>query len=99
MADLAPVHPGEILKEDYLEPLGISAHRLAMELHVPATRISDVVNGRRSITADTAIRLARYFNTSPQFWMNLQNEYDLEVAQDESGGEVERDVHPLAMRS
>lgn len=99
MADLAPVHPGEILKEDYLEPLGISAHRLAMELHVPATRISDVVNGRRSITADTAIRLARYFNTSAQFWMNLQSQYDLEVAQDESGRDVERDVHPLTMRA
>jgi addiction module HigA family antidote len=99
MADLAPVHPGEILKEDYLEPLGISAHRLAMELHVPATRIGDIVNCRRSITADTAIRLARYFNTSAQFWMNLQNQYDLEVAQDESGAEVERDVHPLAMRA
>jgi addiction module HigA family antidote len=99
MADLTPVHPGEILKEDYLEPLGISAHRLAMELHLPASRISEIVNCRRSITAETALRLARFFDTSAAYWMNLQTQYDLAVAEDEDSEEVERDVRPLAMRA
>ena len=99
MADLLPVHPGEILKEDYLEPLGISAHRLAMELHLPASRISEIVKCRRSITADTALRLARFFDTSAAYWMNLQTQYDLAVAEDEDAEEVERDVHPLVMRA
>jgi len=99
MADLTPVHPGEILKEDYLEPLGISAHRLAMELHLPASRISEIVNCRSSITAETALRLARFFDTSAAYWMNLQTQYDLAVAEDEDSEEVERDVRPLAMRA
>ncbi len=99
MADLTPVHPGEILKDDYLEPLGLSAHRLALELHLPPSRISEIVNCRRSITAETAIRLARFFDTSAAFWMNLQTQYDLGIAEDEDAEQVEREVHPLVMRA
>ncbi|MCC6365679.1 MAG: HigA family addiction module antidote protein [Bryobacterales bacterium] len=89
-----PIHPGETLKEDFLEPLGLTANRLAIELLVPVTRIHDIVRGRRAITADTALRLARYFGTSPQFWMNLQSNYDLEVAEDERGGEIATRIRP-----
>jgi addiction module HigA family antidote len=89
-----PVHPGATLREDFLHPLGLSASRLALELHVPVTRINDVIRERRSITADTALRLARYFGTTPQFWMNLQANYDLEKAGDERGEEIGRRVHP-----
>jgi addiction module HigA family antidote len=91
---LPPIHPGETLREDFLEPLGLSVNRLAIELHVPATRINEIANGRRSITADTALRLARYFGTSPQFWINLQANYDLEVAVDASGKVIETQVTP-----
>ena len=73
---LPPVHPGEILREDVLKPLGLTAHGLARELRVPATRMSEILHGRRAITADTALRLARYLGTSPQFWMNLQTSHD-----------------------
>ena len=79
---MPPVHPGETLREDFLKPLGMTANGLAMELHVAVTRVNDIVRGRRSITADTALRLARYFRTTPQFWMNLQANYDLERAAD-----------------
>jgi addiction module HigA family antidote len=75
---LPNIHPGKMLKEDFLDPLGITPHRLAQDLHVPATRIAEIVKGRRAITADTALRLARYFQTSTQFWMNLQDQYELE---------------------
>ncbi|HUD97988.1 MAG TPA: HigA family addiction module antitoxin [Bryobacteraceae bacterium] len=78
---MPPIHPGETLREDFLKPLGLTANRLATELFVPVTRVNDLVRGRRSITADTALRLARYFGTTPQFWMNLQSNYDLELAQ------------------
>ena len=91
---IPPVHPGETLREDFLEPLGLSAHRLALDLRVPATRISEIVHGRRSITADTALRLARYFGMSAQFWMNLQSNYDLEAAQDASGDQIQSEVNP-----
>jgi addiction module HigA family antidote len=91
---LPPVHPGEILREDLLKPLGISINRLARDLRVPVTRISEIVNGRRGVTADTALRLARYFTTSPEFWMNLQAAYDLDAAQRALAGRIERDVHP-----
>ena len=91
---LPPVHPGEILMEDLMKPLGISINRLARDLRVPVTRISEIVNGRRSITAQTALRLARYFGNTPQFWINLQAAYDLEVATRSSGAQIERDVHP-----
>ena len=93
---LKPVHPGEVLREEFMTPLGLSMNRLAMALRVPVTRIADIVNERRSITADTALRFARYFNNSPTFWMNLQTRYDLEVAEDEIAAKVERDVQPLA---
>jgi addiction module HigA family antidote len=91
---LPPVHPGEILKEDLLGPLGLSINGLARDLRVPVTRISEIVNGRRSITADTALRLARYFDTTPQFWMNLQAAYDLDVATRTSAERIARDIHP-----
>jgi antitoxin HigA-1 len=76
---MAPVHPGEILREDFMQPLNLSVNKLALELHVPATRVGEIVHERRRITADTALRLARYFNTNPEFWLNLQNFYDLEM--------------------
>jgi addiction module HigA family antidote len=90
-----PVHPGEILREDFMKPLALSVNRLALELHVPATRIGEIVHERRRITAETALRLARYFNTNAEFWLNLQNFYDLEVSR-RSGkaSEIERQVHP-----
>lgn len=77
-----PIHPGETLRQDFLKPLGLTANRLATELSVPVTRINDIVRCRRAITADTAQRLARYFGTTPQFWINLQSNYDVELAQD-----------------
>lgn len=89
-----PVHPGEILREDLVTPLGLSINGLARDLRVPVTRMSEIVNGRRSITADMALRLARYFTMTPQFWMNLQVAYDLEVATRVSAGRIKRDVHP-----
>jgi len=89
-----PVHPGEILREDLMKPSGLSINGLARELRVPVTRMSEIVNGRRSITADTALRLARYFGTTPQFWMNLQAAYDLDVAARVSATRIARDVHP-----
>jgi addiction module HigA family antidote len=92
---LAPIHPGEILQEDFLKPLGISMNRLALDLHVPVTRIAEIVHQRRGVTPDTALRLGRYFNTSARFWMNAQASYDLEVAQDQLQRAIERDVRPL----
>jgi addiction module HigA family antidote len=91
---MPPIHPGETLREDFLRPLGLSANRLAMELRVSVTRINDIVRARRVITADTALRLARYFGTTPQFWMNLQANYDLEVAQDGRGLEITDRIRP-----
>lgn len=91
---MPPVHPGETLREDFLKPLGLTANRLATELFVPVTRINDIVRGRRVITADTALRLARYFGTTPQFWMNLQTNYDLELAQDRRSSEISSRVRP-----
>ena len=91
---MPPIHPGETLREDFLKPLGLSAHRLAMELLAPATRINDIVRGKRAITADTALRLARYFGTTPQFWINLQANYDLEIAQDARGAEIAGRIRP-----
>ena len=91
---LPPVHPGEILREEFLIPLGLSSHELALALRVPATRISDIVNEKRGITAGTAMRLARYFGTTARFWMNMQASYELEVAEDQLGGTVKREVLP-----
>ena len=92
---LPPVHPGEVLREDFMKPLGLTVNKLALELHVPATRIGEIVHERRRITAETALRLARYFNTNAEFWLNLQNFFDLEVTK-RSGkiSEIERQVHP-----
>lgn len=92
---MAPVHPGEVLREDFMRPSGLTANKLALGLHVPATRIGEIVHERRRITAETAMRLARYFHTNPEFWLNLQNFYDLEVSR-RSGkaAEIERPVHP-----
>jgi addiction module HigA family antidote len=91
---LPPVHPGEILREDLMKPLGLSINRLARDLRVPVTRISEIVHCRRSITADTALRLARYFGNTPEFWVNLQAGFDLELARMVSAGQIARDVHP-----
>src|SRR5262249_7545633 len=89
---LAPVHPGEILLEEFLSPLGVSQYRLAKEPSVPPRRINEIVRGSRSISADTALRLARYFGTSERFWMNLQARYDLEVEKDRLGDRLAREV-------
>jgi antitoxin HigA-1 len=89
-------HPGEVLSEEFLDPLGMSANALAMALRVPATRIGAIVKGGRSVTADTALRLARFFGTSPEFWMNLQAMHDLTKAQRETGKTIERDIRPRA---
>ncbi|MFA5110185.1 MAG: HigA family addiction module antitoxin [Desulfobaccales bacterium] len=90
---LPPVHPGEVLLEEYLKPLGISQNRLARDLGVPAQRINDIIRQQRSITVDTALRLARYFHTTPQFWLNLQMHYDLEAARESRLVErINRDV-------
>ena len=89
---LPPIHPGEVLLEDFMKPLGLSQYRLAQELNVPALRISQIVHGKRAVTADTALRLARYFGTSPNVWMRLQARYDLEVAEAELAERVKREV-------
>lgn len=91
---LRPVHPGEILQQEFMGPLGLSMNRLALDLRVPPTRISAIIHGERSITPDTALRLARYFDTTPRFWMNLQVDYDLEVAAARKLEKVRRDVQP-----
>jgi len=93
---LEPIHPGEILLEDFMNPMGISINRLARDIAVPPGRISTIVNGKRAITADTAIRLGRYFGTSPEVWMGLQADYELRVAQRTIGPEVEKRVHRRA---
>ncbi|WP_322509958.1 HigA family addiction module antitoxin [Anaerolinea sp.] len=93
--DLSPIHPGEILLEEFLKPLGISQNALARALRVPPDRINAIVQGKRSITADTALRLARAFGTTPQFWLNLQSRYDLEIARERMEGQIEREVLPL----
>jgi antitoxin HigA-1 len=89
-----PIHPGEILAEDVLAELGMNARQLGQVLNVPANRISEILRGRRSITADTALRLGRWLGTSPKFWLNLQQSYDLEVAEMECGEEIARTVTP-----
>jgi|SRR5580658_2829066 len=91
---MPPIHPGETLREDFPKPLGLTANRLAPELFVPATRVNDIVRCRRVITADTALRLARFFGTTPQFWINLQSNYDLELAQDVKGYEIFGRIRP-----
>ena len=91
---MPPIHPGETLREDFLKPLSLTANRLAMELIVPVTRVNDIVRGKRAITADAALRLSRYFGTTPQFWTNLQANYDLELAEDSRGAEIADRIRP-----
>jgi addiction module HigA family antidote len=94
---MAPIHPGEVLAEEFLAPLGISQYRIAKDISVPARRINEIVHGQRSITADTALRFGRYFNMSPQFWLNLQAHYDLNEAEDKIGDRLDEEVHALAV--
>ena len=94
-ANLEPIHPGEILEEEFMRPLGLSANALARRIDVPVTRISEIVRGKRGITADTALRLARLFGTSSELWLGLQSEYDLRVARQESGSSIQTRVVPL----
>lgn len=94
MADFAPAHPGEVLREDFLKPLGLSQYALAEALGVAQIRVSEIVRGRRAITSDTALRLARYFGTSPEFWVGMQATYDLEMARDRVGAQIEAQVRP-----
>ena len=89
---IAPIHPGEILMEEFLKPLGISQYKLAKDINVPARRINEIVHGKRSITADTALRLSRYFNLSERFWLNLQARFDLEVEKDKLDDRIEAEV-------
>ena len=95
---MAPVHPGEVLLEEFLSPLGVSQYQLAKAVDVPARRINEIVHGQRRISADTALRLARYFGTSERFWMNLQARYDLEVEKDRLGTALD-DIQPLSAAS
>lgn len=91
-----PIHPGEVLLEDFLAPLGLSQYRLAKGISVPPRRINEIVHGKRSISADTALRLSRFFGTSERFWLNLQNRYDLEVEKDRLGETLRREVEVLS---
>jgi len=96
MNQMRPIHPGEVLREEFLGPLGLSAHALAQALRVPAPRVNDIVRERRSVSPDTALRLARHFGTTPQFWLNLQASYDLKIAMREAGAKIAREVEPRA---
>jgi len=90
---ITPIHPGEILLEEFLNPMGISQNRLALDIGVPARRINEIVLGKRRVTADTALRLGKYFGMSPQFWLGLQMDYDLDVAEDKLEKRLDREVH------
>ena len=94
---LSPVHPGEVLLEEFIKPMELSQNRLAISIGVDTRRINEIVLGKRAITADTALRLSRFFDNSPQFWMGLQSQYDLDVAQDQLGKRLDREVRPYAM--
>lgn len=94
---IAPIHPGEILREEFLEPLAVSAYRLAKDTGVPITRVTAIVNGARAITADTALRFGRFFGTSAEFWLGLQERYDLDVARSTLGSRLAKEVRPLAV--
>jgi addiction module HigA family antidote len=96
---LAPIHPGEILMEEFLKPLGISQYKLAKDISVPARRINEIVHGKRSVTADTALRLSRYFNLSERFWLNLQARYDLEMQKDKLDDRIETEVKVFELQS
>jgi len=93
---LNPIHPGEILLEEFLVPMEISQYRLAKDIHVPPRRINEIVHGKRAVTADTALRLSRYFGTTAEFWTNLQSAYDLDVARQGIGSKLEKEIEPVA---
>lgn len=94
---LSPIHPGEVLLEEFIKPMNLSQNRLAIDIGVDARRINEIVLGKRAVTADTALRLARFFGNSPQFWLGLQSQYDLDVAEDQLGKRLDREVRPYAM--
>jgi len=94
---LAPVHPGEVLLEEFLEPMALSQYRLAKDIHVPPRRINEIVHGTRGVSADTALRLARYLGTSERFWLNLQAQFDLDVETDRIGDQIEHEIVPHAV--
>ena len=94
--DFPPIHPGEVLVTEFLEPMGITQYRLAKDIGVTARRINEIVHGRRSITADTALRLGRFFGMEAQFWLNLQTHYDMEVAQEALADRLDKEVHPFS---
>ena len=94
---LSPIYPGEVLLEEFIKPMNLSQNRLAIDIGVDARRINEIVLGKRSVTADTALRLARFFGNSPQFWLGLQTQYDLDVTEDQLGKRLDREVRPLAM--
>ncbi|MDQ5908609.1 MAG: antitoxin HigA [Pseudomonadota bacterium] len=96
--DFPPIHPGEILSSEFLEPYQLAPNHLAKDTGIPVRRVLDIVRGRRAITADTALRLARYFGNSTEFWLNLQSHYDLQVALEQIGDRLEQEVKPLATR-
>jgi addiction module HigA family antidote len=96
---LEPITPGEILLEEFMRPLGVSINKLARDIDVPPGRISEIVNGKRAVTADTALRLGRYFGVSPEIWLNLQADYELRVTQREAGKEIEANVRPFRAAS
>ncbi|MBI1297290.1 HigA family addiction module antidote protein [bacterium] len=93
---LQPIHPGEVLLEEFLKPMGLSQNQVALAIRVPARRINEIVHGKRRVTADTALRLARYFGMSAEFWLGLQMDYDLDVATEEIGDRIEREVAVMA---
>ena len=90
---IPPVHPGEILLEEFLKPMGLSQNKVALDIRVPARRINEIVLGKRGVTPDTALRLAKYFHMSPQFWLGLQMDYDLDIAEDRFAEKIEKEVH------
>ena len=94
---LSPIHPGEVLLEEFIKPLNLSQNRLAIDIGVDARRINEIVLGKRAVTADTALRLARFFGNSPQFWLGLQTQYDLDVTEDQLGKRLDREVRPYAV--
>jgi addiction module antidote protein, HigA family len=94
---LSPIHPGEVLLEEFIKPMNLSQNRLAIDIGVDARRINEIVLGKRSVTADTALRLARFFGNSPQFWLGLQTQYDLDVTEDQLGKRLDREVRPYVM--
>lgn len=98
-APMPPLHPGEMLREEFMKPLGLSANALAMELRVPVSRISEIVRERRGITGDTALRLGRYFNMTPEFWMGIQTRFELDSAADAAGAAIEREIRPRPLRT